>query len=83
MCWFVPGIKFKKKVCVPLVYCVDFYILYNLCSIFKRRIWGFKRSQTGISNGKVRWMDGLCATVKDPGESASRCSMGLAIVMEH
>ena len=29
--------KNTKNICVLLVYCVGFYILYNLCSIFKKR----------------------------------------------
>lgn len=31
----------SKNVCT-LVYCVDFYIMYNLCSIFKGRVLEFQ-----------------------------------------
>lgn len=52
MCWFMPGIKLKKKnICVLLVYCVGFYILYNLCSIFKKRRFLEFRDHGGEKEG--------------------------------
>lgn len=64
-----------KNVCT-LVYCVDFYILYNLCSIFKKKkrekvFWKCKNSRTkGITITAGNWpgWDGRrpcgCATVE-------------------
>lgn len=71
------GHKVKKKnICVLLVYCVGFYILYNLCSIFKKRRFLEFRDHGG-GERRAGW-DGdvwLCRGLS-PGESASRPPVG-------
>lgn len=67
----------KVKYLCTLVYCVGFYILYNLCSIFKRRFLEFK--DRGLSELQREWGGArtvwLCHGLS-PSESASRPPVG-------
>ena len=84
MCWFIPTIQLKEKekkrdVCT-LVYCVDFYILYDLCSIFKRRFLDLKILNKGNYRGWELtgwgWVETACHGL-NPGESASKAPVGV------
>lgn len=71
--------RHKVKYLCTLVYCVGFYILYNLCSIFKRRFLEFKdhglsESQREFGGMRTVW---LCPGLS-PSESTSDLLLGVS-----